>query len=351
MERTMTTLPDFAAPEVPDSPGLRFRHYRGLDDIPGMAAVVDAANRAAGSADARALEGMLAQYRNLENSDPDLDIVVVEQDGATVAYQRTMWADRAEGTRGFVAVSFVHPKHGGRAIEDGLLAIGTRRQVSLAAELAERLPARPAILVRYARDMVPGETARLEAAGFRLARRYAELVRPDFDELSVVQPPADIELRRVDPTDEAVIRRAWDVAVEVFADSWGENPATEAEWRKFRESPQCQPALWCVAFDSATGEVAGQILNSLGPIEADGSIVGWTESIGVRAPYRRRGVASAMLAESLRIVRDAGASRAALGVDQQNPNEAQTLYERLGFRVTVEEFEYHRPVEPAGGDR
>ncbi len=52
-----------------------------------------------------------------------------------------------------------------------------------------------------------------------------------------------------------------------------------------------------------------------------------------------------MLAESLRIVRDAGATRAALGVDQQNPNEAQTLYERLGFRVTVEELEYHRPLE------
>ncbi len=344
----MTTTHDtIAAPEVPASPGLRFRPYRGLDDIPGMAAVVDAANRAAGSADARSVEGMLAQYRNLENSDPELDIVVVEQDGTTVAYQRTMWADRAEGTRGFVAVSFVHPDHLDRGIEDALLALGIRRQLELAAELHERLEARPAILVRYARGSVPGEAARLERAGFRLARRYAELVRPDFEDLAAVPPPAGIELRRIEPTDETVIRRAWDVAAEVFADSWGENPATEAEWRKFRESPTCQPALWCVAFDTTTGEVAGQILNYLGPVEADGSIVGWTESIGVRAPYRRRGVASAMLAESLRIVRDAGAARAALGVDQENPNEAQTLYERLGFRVTVEELEYHRPIEPA----
>jgi mycothiol synthase len=333
------------APEAPAIPGLWFRHYRGLDDIPGMAEVADAANRAAGSADTRSVETMLAQYRNLENCDPDQDIVVVEADGRTVAYQRTMWADRAEGTRGFVAVAFVDPDQAGRGIEDALLAIGIRRQVELAAELAGRLPARPAILVRYARGPRPDEVARLEQAGFRPVRRYAELVRPDFEALPVIAPPAGIELRRIDPADEAAIRRGWDVATEVFADSWGEGAPSEAEWRKFRESPECQPALWCVAFDPVTGEVAGQILNYLGPTELDGSIIGWTESIGVRAPFRRRGLASAMLAESLRIVRDAGATRAALGVDQQNPNEAQTLYERLGFRVTVEETEYHRPLE------
>lgn len=348
----MTTTRDtIAAPEVPAIPDLRFRSYRGLDDIPGMAAVADAANRAAGSADSRSVEAMLAQYRNLENCEPERDIVLAEVDGATVAYQRTWWADRAEGTRGFVAVSFVHPDHTARGIEETLLALGVRRQFELAAELRGRLEARPGILVRFARGTVPGEADRLEQAGFRSARRYAELVRADFENLAVVPPPAGIELRRIDPTDETIIRRAWDVSAEVFADSWGENPATEAEWRKFRESPSCQPALWCVAFDTATGEVAGQILNFLGPVETDGSVVGWTESIGVRAPHRRRGVASAMLAESLRIVRDAGATRAALGVDQQNPNEAQTLYERLGFQVTLEELEYHRPIEPAEGER
>jgi mycothiol synthase len=353
MERATSIMRDdtIAAPEIPDLPGLRFRHYRGLDDIPGMAAVVDAANRAVGSAEVGSAETMAAQYRNLVDSDPDLDIVVVEQDGATVAYQRALWADRAEGNRGVMAVAFVQPDHTDRGIEDALLAIGIRRQVELAAELAGRLPARPAILVRYARRAASSDVTRLERAGFRLARRYAELVRPDFDDLPVIPPPAGIELRRIDATDEAVIRRGWEVATEVFADSWGENPAGDAEWRKFRESPQCQPALWCVAFDTATGEVAGQILNYLADPLPDGSIVGWTESIGVRAPYRRRGIASAMLAESLRIVRDAGASRAALGVDQQNPNEAQTLYERSGFRVTVEDLEYHRPIDLPGVGR
>ncbi len=101
--------------------------------------------------------------------------------------------------------------------------------------------------------------------------------------------------------------------------------------------------------DRDRGSRRGRSSTTSGEPEPDGTAVGWTESIAVRKPYRRRGIASAMLAESLRIVRDAGAARAALGVDQQNPNEAQTLYERLGFRVTLEELEYQRPRATSRG--
>ncbi len=84
--------------------------------------------------------------------------------------------------------------------------------------------------------------------------------------------------------------------------------------------------------------------------EADGTRVGWTEPIAVRKPGRRRGLARALLAESLRTVRDAGAARAALSVDQQNPNQALRLYESLGYRLTAEELEYHKalPLPDAG---
>jgi len=327
-----------------DLPGYVVRHYRGLEDVPAMADALAAANRAAGSVETRSVEAMLAQYRNLDHCDPDEDIVVVEADRTTVAYQRTWWADRNEGARGFEAVSFVHPDHAGRGIEDALLAIGVRRQEALATTMAGELGDRPAFLVRFVRGGDPADVARLEAAGFTPERRHAELCRPDFEAIPDAAPPAGIVLSRVDPTDASVLRRAWDVATEAFAESYGEHADSEVEYRHWIESPECQPGLWCVAVDTATGEVAGQILNYLAPAEADGSIVGWTESIGVRPAYRRRGIATAMLAESLRIVRDAGATRAALGVDQQNPNEAMTLYQRLGFRVTVEELELHRPL-------
>ena len=98
-------------------------------------------------------------------------------------------------------------------------------------------------------------------------------------------------------------------------------------------------------------EVAGHILNYLDTPAADGSRTGWTESIAVRKAYRRRGLARSLLARSLGTVRDAGATRAALGVDTQNVNHALDLYEGLGFRVSADQFEYHRPLDRAEIDR
>jgi GNAT superfamily N-acetyltransferase len=329
-------------------PGVRFRRYRGLDDVPGMLAVVGAVNAAIGSVETESLDDMLANYRNLVNCDPAQDIVIVETEGTTVGYQRTWWAERAEGGRGLLAVSFVHPDRADRGIEDGLLAVGVDRQLAQAAAMSSELAGRPAFLARFTRGAADPQASRLERAGFRLARRYAEMARPDFEAIPDIPVPAGIELRRVDPADATLHHRVWETGVAAFADSWGEEVQTEADWRKFAESPSFQPGLWCIAVDPATSEIVGHILNFLGEPDAAGARVGWTESIAVIASYRRRGIASAMLAASLGIVRDAGAASAALGVDQQNPNRALTLYERLGFRITIEQLEFHRPIELPG---
>ncbi len=148
-------------------------------------------------------------------------------------------------------------------------------------------------------------------------------------------------VRPIDPADRRQIRRVWEAGREAFAEHWGES---ETDWSEdgfagYLESPQFQPWLWQVAFDG--DRVVGHILNYLDPAEPDGSRTGWTEAIAVRRPWRRRGIARALLARSLRTVRDAGATRAALGVDSQNVNQALDLYEDLGFRVVSEQFEYH----------
>jgi ribosomal protein S18 acetylase RimI-like enzyme len=87
-------------------------------------------------------------------------------------------------------------------------------------------------------------------------------------------------------------------------------------------------------------DIAGQILNYLGEPEPGGGRIGWTEAISVQPEFRRRGLARALLAESLRAVRDAGATRAGLGVDSQNPNQAQTLYESMGYQVVAVTYTY-----------
>jgi ribosomal protein S18 acetylase RimI-like enzyme len=71
---------------------------------------------------------------------------------------------------------------------------------------------------------------------------------------------------------------------------------------------------------------------------------GWLEHISVRAPWRRRGLARAMTAESLRRLRDAGMTEAMLGVDADNPTGALGLYQRLGFEVDARSTAYRRPL-------
>ena len=59
---------------------------------------------------------------------------------------------------------------------------------------------------------------------------------------------------------------------------------------------------------------------------------GYTEDIAVRRPWRRRGLASALIARSLSALVERGMTQAALSVDAENPSGALRVYERLGYR-------------------
>jgi ribosomal protein S18 acetylase RimI-like enzyme len=70
----------------------------------------------------------------------------------------------------------------------------------------------------------------------------------------------------------------------------------------------------------------------------------------VRRPWRRRGIASALLADSLSALRDRGLAEAALGVDAENPR-ALALYEGLGFKTASEWITFRRPwLDEPGAD-
>jgi len=94
-----------------------------------------------------------------------------------------------------------------------------------------------------------------------------------------------------------------------------------------------RPDLWQVAW--AGTEVAGYVLVSVDAVEnADlGLRRGWLDSVAVRRPWRRQGLATALVWRALRALREAGFDSALLGVDAANPNEALGLYRRAGFEV------------------
>ena len=93
-------------------------------------------------------------------------------------------------------------------------------------------------------------------------------------------------------------------------------------------------------------EVAGSVMTFIWPDEneAVGVRRGWLEHVSVRRPWRKRGLATALIAETLRMLRDAGMEQAALGVDSQNPTGALRLYESLGFRRHRTGISLRRPL-------
>ncbi|MFN2195695.1 MAG: GNAT family N-acetyltransferase [Anaerolineales bacterium] len=106
-------------------------------------------------------------------------------------------------------------------------------------------------------------------------------------------------------------------------------------WSKFFTGvPQFRGDLSLVALDGVA--IAGFCINWVADRE------GWIEAIGVLPSWRGQGVASALMARSLRQFRSAGLNYAGLDVDTQNPTGALRLYKKFGFAVRKEIHVYHK---------
>jgi GNAT superfamily N-acetyltransferase len=89
-----------------------------------------------------------------------------------------------------------------------------------------------------------------------------------------------------------------------------------------------------LSFQAVDGdEVVGYALNAFFPDdeEVTGRRDGWVESLGVRRPWRGRGVASALLEHSFNAFLYAGMTHSMLGVDTENPTGAFRVYENVGY--------------------
>ena len=115
------------------------------------------------------------------------------------------------------------------------------------------------------------------------------------------------------------------------------------------EFPWRDPSLWRVAWDG--DRVAGQVRSYIDEQENAefGRRRGYTEFISVRRPYRRRGLARALLVQSLEAVRDRGMEEAALGVLTENLHGAFRLYESVGFRVVRSWTTLQKPLGSPDG--
>jgi mycothiol synthase len=322
---------------------LRLRPYRGPVDHPDMNRVANAVRAFNGDPNLGSVTDMDNHYAHLEHADLARDCALVELDGRVVAYGRASRQEMITGGRQVECILNIEPEARGLGVEQLLVRHALLRSETIIAEFG-RDRAMAVLVFVTSRD--EAQLAVVEAAGFQRVRTGVQLVRPNLEDIPDVQLPEGFEIRRIRADDRAMHRRVWEAATRAFAESYGEQAQTEDQFDRWLKSDEFNPPLWRVAFRGDA--IAAQILNFLGEPEPGGSRIGWTESISTQPEFRRRGLARALLAESLRAVRDAGATRAALGADSQNPNQAQTLYESMGFRVVATTYDYQLGPFPPG---
>ena len=119
----------------------------------------------------------------------------------------------------------------------------------------------------------------------------------------------------------------------------GSRPVFFDEWQE-------TPVYWRADL-GAGDEVAGGIWNDIHAEENAelGLQRGWLSSVFTRRPWRRRGLAAALISRSLALLRERGMSSAALGVDADNPFGALGLYESAGFAVHERFCAWRRSME------
>ena len=137
--------------------------------------------------------------------------------------------------------------------------------------------------------------------------------------------PDGIELRAYRSEDDVALRAALN---EAFADDPVWHEVTESSFREFYLGARgYDPELWLLAWEGP--ELAGLALSY--PERTGDESLGWVGTLGVRAPWRRRGLGGALLRSAFNALYERGLRRVGLGVDAKNATGALHVYESAGM--------------------
>lgn len=188
----------------------------------------------------------------------------------------------------------------------------------------------------------------LTAAGYAAIRRSYQM-KMELNG-SVTEPiwPDGVTVRTFD-VDKDLVPMAEAVRA-AFRDHWGyvESPLENdvADWRHvIAEEKSFDAKLWFLA--TVGQDVVGVSLCSA--MEPEDPDLGYVNTLGVVRPWRRRGIALALLHHSFRELGRRGKRRVALGVDGASLTGAVRVYERAGMHVDRERVLFEKELR-AGRD-
>jgi mycothiol synthase len=290
----------------------------GEDEAEAVAALVNAHSIAV-----RGEPDITAQTVREWLDDPAIDLRVAFAAEGPACYGDMMMAP--DGTRGHLDVR-EHPDHPGSAgvLLDAFEGAAEERGATVCRAYSDR-----------AETSYVGQ---LEARGYRTIRCSFEMLVALDGAPGLAPVPSGFEIRH---RAEGQERLMYEASTDAFADHWGFERRPYEEWaRRHVESMLTDRSLQFIAWDGS--EIAGVCLCA--PHQSLQTGFGWIDVLGVRLPWRRRGLALALLTHAFAEFRARGFDRVGLGVDGESTTGALELYERAGMHIVKQEDTFERPL-------
>jgi mycothiol synthase len=253
-------------------------------------------------------------------ADLDRDTWVWERDGRVVAFGIVRSRGEELSVNGFV-----HPDFLGRGLGTAII----RATEARALERSSKKLGNGILAADRA------AAALLEANGYRDVRHYFQMTIELEEPPPAPRWPEGLEPR---PFEREHAHAFWAADDEAFQEERGyeSEPFEEFVARRL-ESPRFEPGLWTAVWDD--DEIAAVLIADWKRFG-----VGWIASLGVRKPWRRRGLGLALLLRSFGQFHECGERRVSLNVDTENPTGATRLYERAGMRVDHEQVLFEKEL-------
>jgi GNAT superfamily N-acetyltransferase len=168
--------------------------------------------------------------------------------------------------------------------------------------------------------------------GYRLLYSSWILRYREHRDIPDPKPPEGITIRPIQPSEE---QAAYQVVEDAFNEWPNRTPSTFEEWRaETIERSDFDRSLMRVAIDGDT--VIGSIFGIQYPEE------GWVDELAVAAPYRRRGIARALIASVFGEFRSRGQGLVGLNTDSRTG--ALDVYLGLGMELERTFVHYSKPL-------
>jgi mycothiol synthase len=284
------------------------------EDAEAVAALISACQISDTGETDMSLDELLDDWHTLDLTEEA--VVVTAPDGRTAAYADVF-------NRSFVIVSiygYVHPDYRGVGLGRYLVAWGERWT-------RERMPQAQAnarvVAQHYINSANEGARRLLEGSGYAPVRGIY-VMETRLDEAPPLPHwPADISVRTFIPGKDE--RAAYEAVEDAFRDLWGRPRNPFERFVRETEKENFDPSLWFLAVEG--DEIAGLTLCKTLAGE------GWVDVVGVRCPWRNRGLGLALLRHAFSEYYRRGTHRISLSVDAESITGAPRLYGRAGMRV------------------